>query len=186
MISSNHCPSLVLNADYRPLSYFPLSIWSWKDTVKAVFLDRVNIVEEYDQKVSSPSFEIKLPSIIALKDYIPHSHKPAFTRFNVFLRDDFKCQYCNDKFSTRELTFDHLIPRSKGGLTNWENVVTACSKCNWTKGSRSLSQVGFNLLRKPKEPSQYSLRLKSKNFPSDYLHSSWRDYLYWDSVLEKD
>ena len=55
MLNSNHCPSLVLNADYRPLSYFPLSIWSWKDTVKAVFLDRVNIVEEYDQKVSSPS-----------------------------------------------------------------------------------------------------------------------------------
>ena len=67
MINSNHCPSLVLNADYRPLSYFPLSIWSWKDTVKAVFLDRVNIVEEYDQKVSSPSFEMFLPSIIALK-----------------------------------------------------------------------------------------------------------------------
>ena len=67
MINSNHCPSLVLNADYRPLSYFPLSIWSWKDTVKAVFLDRVNIVEEYDQKVSSPSFEIKLPSILHSK-----------------------------------------------------------------------------------------------------------------------
>ena len=66
MINSNRCPSLVLNADYRPLSYFPLSIWSWKDTVKAVFLDRVNIVEEYDQKVSSPSFEMYLPSIIAI------------------------------------------------------------------------------------------------------------------------
>ena len=79
-----------------------------------------------------------------------------------------------------------MIPRSKGGLTNWENVVTACSHCNWTKGSKSLSQVGFKLMRKPKEPSQYSLRLKSKNFPSDYLHSSWRDYLYWDSILEKD
>ena len=116
MISSNHCPSLVLNADYRPLSYFPLSIWSWKDTVKAVFLDRVNIVEEYDQKVSSPSFEMYLPSIIALKDYIPHNHIPAFTRFNVFLRDDFTCQYCYEKFSTKELTFDHLIPRSKGCL----------------------------------------------------------------------
>ena len=186
MLNSNHCPSLVLNADYRPLSYFPLSIWSWKDTVKAVFLDRVNIVEEYDQKVSSPSFEMFLPSIIALKDYIPHSHTPAFTRFNVFLRDDFTCQYCYEKFSTKELTFDHLIPRSKGGLTNWENVVTACSHCNWTKGSKGLSQVGFKLLRKPKEPSQYSLRLKSKNLPSDYLHSSWRDYLYWDSILEKD
>jgi 5-methylcytosine-specific restriction endonuclease McrA len=92
---------------------------------------------------------MKLPSIIALKDYVPHNHIPAFTRFNVFLRDDFTCQYCYDKkFSTKELTFDHLIPRSKGGLTNWENVVTACSHCNWTKGSKSLSQVRFKILKK--------------------------------------
>ena len=87
MVDSNNCPSLVLNADYRPLSYFPLSIWSWKDSVKAVFLDRVNIVNEYDHYVKSPSFKMKIPSVISLKDYVPHSHKPAFTRFNVFLRD---------------------------------------------------------------------------------------------------
>ena len=164
MINSNHCPSLVLNADYRPLSYFPLSIWSWKDTVKAVFLDRVNIVEEYDQKVSSPSFEMNLPSIIALKEYIPHNHKPAFTRFNVFLRDDFTCQYCYEKLSTKELTFDHLIPRSKGGLTNWENVVTACSHCNWTKGSKNLAQAGFKLLKNLKNPLNIRYVLKAKSF----------------------
>ena len=186
MVDSNNCPSLVLNADYRPLSYFPLSIWSWKDSVKAVFLERVNIVNEYDQYVNSPSFKMKIPSVISLKDYIPHNQKPPFTRFNVFLRDDFICQYCNKKFQTKELTFDHLIPRSKGGVTNWENVVTSCSHCNWTKGSKSLRASGFNLLRKPQEPSQYSLRLKSKNFPSNYLHESWRDYLYWDSILEKN
>ncbi len=186
MFDSNNCPSLVLNADYRPLSYFPLSIWSWKDTVKAVFLDRVNIVNEYDQYVSSPSFKMKIPSVISLKDYIPHSHKPAFTRFNVFLRDDFICQYCNKKFQTRELTFDHLTPRSKGGITSWENVVTSCSLCNWKKGSKSLKEVGFKILKNPQEPSQYSLRIKSKNFPSNYLHESWRDYLYWDSILEKN
>ena len=182
-ISLEKCPALVLNADYRPLSYYPLSLWSWQDTVKSVFLDRVIIVNNYDRIVRSPSFNMQLPSVIALKDYIVPQSKPSFTRFNVFLRDKFSCQYCGSK---EELTFDHLIPRSKGGLTNWENVVTACSHCNWTKGSKSLSQVGFKLLRKPKEPSQYSLRLKSKNFPSDYLHSSWRDYLYWDSILEKD
>ena len=91
-----------------------------------------------------------------------------------------------EKFQTKELTFDHLIPRSKGGVTNWENVVTSCSHCNWTKGSKSLRASGFNLLKKPQEPSQYSLRLKSKNFPSNYLHESWRDYLYWDSILEKN
>ncbi|MBT6961073.1 MAG: HNH endonuclease, partial [Rhodospirillaceae bacterium] len=82
-------PALVLNADFRPLSYFPLSLWSWQDAVKAVFLDRVNIVAEYEGSVHSPSFSMRLPSVISLKEYIPLARKPAFTRFNVFLRDRF-------------------------------------------------------------------------------------------------
>ena len=79
--------ALVLNADFRPLSYFPLSLWCWQDAVKAVFLDRVSIVHEYETVVRSPSFEMRLPSVIALKEYVEASRKPAFTRFNVFLRD---------------------------------------------------------------------------------------------------
>ena len=116
--------SLVLNADYRPLSYYPLSLWSWQDSIKSVFLNRVSIVSYYDRVVRSPSFSMKLPSVIALKDFIKPLKNPNFTRFNVFLRDKFSCQYCGSK---NELTFDHLLPRSKGGKTNWENVVTACS-----------------------------------------------------------
>ncbi len=85
--SPDNCPALVLNADYRPLSYFPLSLWSWQDTIKAVFLDRVNILEEYDRTVHSPSFEMRLPSVVSLKSYIKPARSPAFTRFNVFLRD---------------------------------------------------------------------------------------------------
>ena len=65
------CPALVLNADFRPLSYFPLSLWSWQDAVKAVFLDRVIVVAEYDRRVRSPSLEIRLPSVIALKEFVP-------------------------------------------------------------------------------------------------------------------
>jgi 5-methylcytosine-specific restriction endonuclease McrA len=84
----------VLNADFRPLSYFPLSLWPWQEAVKAVFLDRVNIVSEYDRVVRSPSFEMRLPSVISLKEYVQTSRRPAFTRFNVFLRDRFACQYC--------------------------------------------------------------------------------------------
>src|SRR5947207_10385875 len=87
-------PALVLNADFRPLSYFPLSLWPWQESIKAVFLDRVNIVSQYDRVVHSPSFEMKLPSVIALKQFIPLTRRPAFTRFNVFLRDSFTCQYC--------------------------------------------------------------------------------------------
>ena len=90
----DNCPALVLNADHRPLSYFPLSLWSWQDTIKAVFLERVNILAEYDRAVHSPSFEMKLPSVVSLKTYVKPVRNPAFTRFNVFLRDRFECQYC--------------------------------------------------------------------------------------------
>src|ERR1700744_1640517 len=102
------CPALVLNADFRPLSYYPLSLWSWQDTVKAGFLDRVNIIALYDRVVHSPTVQMQLPPVIALKDYVQADRPPAFTRFNVFLRDTFQCQYCGRKRSTQELTFDHL------------------------------------------------------------------------------
>jgi 5-methylcytosine-specific restriction endonuclease McrA len=87
MASPDGCPALVLNADFRPLSYYPLSLWSWQDAIKAVFMDRVNIVSEYDTIVRSPSFDMRLPSVVSLKSYIKPSRTPAFTRFNVFLRD---------------------------------------------------------------------------------------------------
>ena len=97
----DNCPALVLNADFRPLSYFPLSLWPWYEAIKAVFLDRVNIIAEYDRVVRSPSFEMRLPSVISLKEYIPSARRPAFTRFNVFLRDRFSCQYCGERFPSQ-------------------------------------------------------------------------------------
>lgn len=182
--SPENCPALVLNADYRPLSYFPLSLWSWQDAVKAVFLDRVDILSEYDQIVHSPSFQMKLPSVIALKDYVAPSRYPAFTRFNVFLRDSFSCQYCGHRKPTQELTFDHVVPRSRGGRTVWENVVTACCVCNMRKGSRLLEQSGMHLLHKPWRPQSGQLQENGRAFPPNYLHQSWRDYLYWDTELD--
>ena len=182
--SPENCPALVLNADFRPLSYFPLSLWSWQDAVKAVFLGRVNILSEYDRTVSSPSFQMRLPSVIALKDYIATSRYPAFTRFNVFLRDSFSCQYCNRRHPTPELTFDHVIPRSKGGRTMWENVVTACSVCNLRKGHRLPHECGMIPYRRPWRPTSFELQENGRAFPPSYLHETWRDYLYWDSELE--
>ena len=93
-ISLEKCPALVLNADYRPLSYYPLSLWSWQDSIKSVYLDRVTIVNNYDRVIRSPSFSMKLPSVIALKSYVAPQSNPNFTRFNVFLRDKFSCLYC--------------------------------------------------------------------------------------------
>ena len=175
------CPALVLNADYQPLSYYPLSLWAWQDAIKAVFMDRVNIVCEYDTVVRSPSFEMKLPSVVALKTYIAHERAPAFTRFNVFLRDRFSCQYCG---SGSDLTFDHVVPRSKGGRTTWQNVVTACAPCNLRKGGRLLSDSGMDLNQHPFQPSMMQLHKNGRSFPPNYLHESWQDYLYWDSELE--
>lgn len=178
------CPALVLNADFRPLSYFPLSLWPWQDTVKAVFLDRVNIVAEYDRVVRSPSFEMTLPSVISLKEYVTASRRPAFTRFNVFLRDRFICQYCGDRFPAEDLTFDHVIPRSRGGRTCWENIVTACQGCNLTKGNRLPSDCGMEPLTSPEQPESYKLQEHGRAFPPNFLHQSWSDFLYWDSELE--
>ena len=178
-------PVLVLNADFRPLSYFPLSLWCWQDAVKAVFLSRVNVVSEYDNSVRSPSVEIRLPSVIALKEYVPIKRRPAFTRFNVFLRDRFSCQYCGNAFAAERLTFDHVVPRARGGTTSWSNVVTACEPCNLRKGHRLSNEAGITLLRTPHEPHAYELQENGRGFPPNYLHESWRDFLYWDTELEQ-
>ena len=178
--SLEKCPALVLNADYRPLSYYPLSLWSWQDSIKSVYLERVSIVNYYDKIIHSPSFSMKLPSVIALKSFIKPLSNPNFTRFNVFLRDKFTCQYCGDK---RDLTFDHLLPKSKGGVTDWENVVTACSTCNVKKGGRLYLSSGMRLQKKPFRPTLDDLHQNGKNFPPNFLHASWMDYLYWDVEL---
>ncbi len=177
-------PALVLNADFRPLSYFPLSLWSWQEAVKAVFLDRVNVISEYDRVVRSPNWEIRLPSVISLKDFVPSARRVAFTRFNVFLRDRFTCQYCGEPFPTNELTFDHVVPRSRGGRTTWANVVTACAPCNLEKSNRLPSRSGMYPRMAPTEPSIHQLQANGRRFPPNYLHESWRDFLYWDIELE--
>jgi 5-methylcytosine-specific restriction endonuclease McrA len=174
-------PALVLNADFRPLSYYPLSLWPWQEVIKAVFLNRVEVVSTYDQVVRSPSFEMKLPSVVALKQYIVQDRPPAFTRFNLFLRDAFSCQYCR---SSDDLTFDHVIPRSRGGRTTWENIVTACAPCNLTKGGRTPKEAHMTPLRRPERPNMFELQEHGRRFPPNHLHESWLDFLYWDVELE--
>jgi 5-methylcytosine-specific restriction endonuclease McrA len=174
-------PALVLNADFRPLSYYPLSIWPWQDVVKAVWQDRVDVVSVYDKVVRSPSMEFQLPSVVSLKTYIDQDRSPAFTRFNVFLRDGFTCQYCGQ---AGELTFDHVVPRSHGGRTTWENIVAACPPCNLRKGGRTPAQAAMPIRHAPRRPNAWQLQDAGRRFPPDYLHNSWLDYLYWDIELE--
>jgi len=184
MASPEARPALVLNADFRPLSYFPLSLWPWQEAIKAVFLERVNILHEYEEVVHSPSRVMRLPSVISLKEYVPQERKPAFTRFNVFLRDRFRCQYCGHARPANDLTFDHVVPRARGGRTTWHNVVTACQTCNLRKGSRLPHQAGMFPKRRPFQPTTFELQDNGRAFPPNYLHRSWRDFLYWDSELE--
>lgn len=172
------CPALVLNADFRPLSQFPLSLLGWQDAIKAVVKETVAVVAEYDVVARSPSTEIKLPSVVALREYVPAPHRVAFTRFNVFLRDRFRCQYCGERH-LKDLTFDHVTPRSKGGLTCWQNIVAACSPCNQDKDSRHLKPLTV-----PREPTVRDLAAAQREFPPNYLHESWLDYLYWDVEIQ--
>ncbi len=175
------CPALVLNADYTPLSYYPLSVWPWQTAIKAVFLERVDIVASYERVVHSPRWSMQVPSVIALRQYVRPSEFPAFTRFNVFLRDGFTCQYCG---SPQNLTFDHVIPRRLGGRTSWENILTACAPCNMKKGGRTPLQAKMQPSLRPIRPTSWQLQERGRAFPPNYLHETWRDWLYWDVELE--
>ena len=180
-VHTDACPALVLNADYTPLSYYPLSLWSWQDAVKACFLERVDVVACYEREIHAPSFAMRLPSVVALRSYVKPTANPAFTRFNLFLRDRFSCQYCGD---THELTFDHVVPRSQGGRTTWANVTTACAPCNLKKGGRTPTQAHMHLHQPPFRPTAHHLHENGRAFPPHHCHESWRDYLYWNVELE--
>ena len=142
------------------------------------------VLSHYDRAIRSPGQEIRLPSVVALKQYVHQDRRPPFTRFNLFLRDRFTCQYCSAPKTTTDLTFDHVVPRSRGGRTSWVNIVTACTRCNLRKGSRLPHECGMQPLQKPVQPTSHQLRLNGRQFPPNYLHESWRDFLYWDSELE--
>ena len=103
------------------MSYLPLSVCHWQEAIKSIFSGKVTVVDVYEGvTIRAANLEIPLPSVIALNDYVPQtSHRPAFTRRNVFLRDEYKCQYCKEQFHTRELSIDHVLPRSMGGQLHW-------------------------------------------------------------------
>lgn len=178
-------PSLLLNADFQPVSYFPLSKISWQDAVKGVYEQTHVVVAEYNELVRSPSTTMKIPSVVALRNYCKPSHRVAFTRFNVFLRDGFRCQYCGGKHASQDLTFDHVVPRKIGGTTTWDNIVAACGSCNGRKDDMTCEEAKMWPLRWPKQPTIGELIKASKAFPPNYLHDTWVDFLYWDSELER-
>lgn len=170
--------ALVLNADFTPLSVAPLSYWDFERTLRNVLKGRVIVLEEYDEVLRSANNEYKPPSVVALKKYIAQPKRVPFNRINIFTRDNFTCQYCDKQFPSSELSFDHVIPKSKGGKTNFSNIVTACVKCN-----RDKADTYKKPLREPYIPDYYSM---PKIAPDTHnLHHSWLDYLYWSGVLQQ-
>jgi len=160
-VGRRNYPVLVLNGDFSPLSYAPLSLWTWQDSIKALFMDRVTAVAFYDTYVRSASLEMQVPSVVALKQYVQPKN-PAFTRSNLFLRDGYECQYCGARGLRRELTLDHVHPRCLGGSHTWDNVVACCGPCNNRKGSLTYAEasqlLGMQLEKPPAQPSYHELR----------------------------
>lgn len=179
--SLDKSPALVLNADYTPLSFLPLSLWSWQDSLRAVLSGKATMVASYGIAIRSVSVTVEMPSVIALKQFhYPPTRPPSISRRNVYLRDGFKCQYCAQRYLPSDLSLDHVIPRSRGGKLTWLNTVTACRACNFKKGQimpDDLSRVGMRLRTLPKIPSMYELQTKSKLYRRTKIHPHWDAFI---------
>ena len=164
------------------ITYEPLKVINWKKAVTMLFLGKVEVIEEYGREIHSVSFQIKLPSVVRLLKYVKRPKNPIkFSRQNIYARDRYACQYCGRKFPSEEFTYDHIIPKSRGGKTEWENIVTCCVGCNRKKGGRTPKEASMRLIRKPSRPTwvpALRITIGYRNVPE-----SWRDYLYWNVEL---
>lgn len=155
----------------------PHKIISWERAVILWFLDKVEVLEEYEDVVSSPSVSLRTPAVVRLKKAIRSVKQVVrFSRTNVFARDDFRCQYCGERKGARELNYDHVVPRKHGGKTVWENIVTSCYPCNDRKGSRTPEQAGMKLRKQPVRPRTLPLAAAFR-VRDDDVHSLWEPYV---------
>ena len=139
--------------------YLPYRVIRWQHAVVGLYKGNFDVVAEYGETVSSPSVTWALPAVVRLKKRIPKKRRVVrFSRTNVYLRDHYACQYCGiRKSGTKQLTMDHMIPRSAGGRTDWKNIVTACKSCNSKKGSQLCSEIGMFPANLPKMPESLPL-----------------------------
>ena len=181
--------TLVLNADHRPLATYPLSLITGQEAVKAIFRERVSVVEEWPEVFRSPSREIHVPKTVVLNAYAPINAEPKFCRRSILLRDRYRCQYCGKHFDSHDLTFDHVVPRSNGGTTVWENILSCCVPCNAAKRSQPANwsgQKGKGLrpLKAPRRPTTFELLKAGLEFLDPEIKETWHSYLYWSADLQ--
>jgi 5-methylcytosine-specific restriction endonuclease McrA len=162
-------------------TYQPHRVVSWQKAITMLFDGKVEVLSEYDEDIRSVSLTVKMPAVVRLVRHVRHGRLGVkFSRANVLARDGLACQYCGRKASPRELTFDHVLPRSQGGRTSWENIVTACRRCNARKGGRTPEQAHMALRTTPARPRELP-----------YLHvrfelgrsvpEAWRSWMWWRS-----
>jgi len=164
------------------ITYEPLKIINWKKEMTMLCLGKVEVTEQYDRDIHSVSFTIKLPSVVRLLRLVKRPKSPVkFSRQNIYARDRYQCQYCGGRFAAEDLTYDHIIPKSRGGKTKWENIVTCCVDCNRRKGGRTPAEASMQLIRQPNRPTWVPAIRITISFHK--VPDSWRDYLYWNVEL---
>lgn len=177
-----HMAVLLLDSTYEPLK-----IISWEDAMHKIVTGDAEIVEETDHLIRSAHAEWKLPSVIRQLNKFRRKGKVQFSRINIYMRDAWTCQYCNNKKATKDLTFDHVLPRAQGGKTSWTNIVTACRPCNSAKEDRTPEQAKMKLFRKPEEPKWLPAQMviKMKTIPKKWEpYIDAKSLLYWTTELE--
>ena len=167
--------TLLLNADMQPVSLLPLSTVDWQEAIRYLVLDKVEVLAWHeDWIIHSASWNTRVPAVIMLREYQRPKQTMRLSKRNVFLRDQYSCQYCGDSVSDTSATLDHVLPVSKGGKTTWENSTTACKPCNYKKGPH----VGKMKPRsKPYKPHFWDLVEKRKRRGYHVAHPSWIDFL---------
>lgn len=166
--------TLVLNADGQPVSLLPPSTIQWKEAVTYIWLDKVVVLEWYDDWiVRSSSWETRVPAVIMLKEMYRRRRTPRFSKYNLYLRDLCTCQYCLKQFPKSQLTLDHVLPISKGGKTSWTNIVAACNPCNSKKGNNE----NVRPKRMPYQPDYFELANNRKKLEFEIKHPSWSAWL---------
>lgn len=173
--------TLLLNASFEPLR-----VVHWQRAFGLVFQDKVEVLEEYGVSIHSVTRVFKVPAVIRLKRWVHFGNMMYLVRFsreNVYLRDGYCCQYCNNQMSDRDLTLDHVIPAVRGGRKCWENIVTACKRCNQFKGDRTPEEAGLTLQRPPRRPKWLAgeLGVKARRCTPEI----WEPYLVSVAVQDR-
>ena len=176
-------------------SYQPHRIVDWTRAVALLFQQKAELVESYDEPLMTPdqaaqaeangwTFAIKMPAVVRLLQRVARKRVVKFSRMNVLTRDDWTCQYCGRRLPTRKLNYDHVTPRSQGGKTIWENIVTSCYPCNDRKGGKTPGQAGMHLRKKPERPRSLPVVAFHIDQTED-LPSAWANWIYWHGALEE-